>query len=124
MTSEPNELVGRSAGGATQDGWDASASSVRQIPPPAAATHNRQGAPAGADALPQLGSIASAVTRPDSCVLGPCWVSGLKNWESSPGTSGVTGPSGCQAPGVVPAAAASGDAEVPAPRDGVCASAS
>ena len=37
------------------------ASSVRQMPPPAAATHSRQPWPG----LPQFGSIASAVTRPD-----------------------------------------------------------
>src|SRR5436190_23887368 len=103
--SEPNALVGRSAGGAIQDGWAASALLVRQIPPPAAATHNRHGAPDGADALPQLGSIASAVTRPDSCVDGPVCVAGSKNWPDSPGTLGVTGPSARHAPGVVLTAA-------------------
>src|SRR5436190_9422588 len=104
--SEPNALVGRSAGGAIQDGWAASALLVRQIPPPAAATHNRHGAPDGADALPQLGSIASAVTRPDSCVDGPDCVSGSKNCDGSPGTLGVTGPSALHAPGAAATAAA------------------
>src|SRR3954447_26981263 len=54
--SEPKALVGRSAGGAPHVGGAASASLVRQMPPPAAATHSRQGAPEGAEALPQLGS--------------------------------------------------------------------
>src|SRR4051794_18485994 len=70
-TSEPNAFVGRSSRGASQAGCAASALFVRQIPPPPAATHSRHGAPPGADALPQLGSMASAVTRPDSCVVGP-----------------------------------------------------
>src|SRR3954454_1562009 len=78
MISEPKLLVGRSFGGAIQAGVAASALFVRQMPPPAAGTHSRQGAPAGADALPQLGSIASAVTRPDSLVEGPVCVSGSK----------------------------------------------
>jgi hypothetical protein len=69
--SEPKLLVGRLLSGAIQAGVAAVASFVRQTPPPAAATHSRHGAPAGADALPQLGSIASAVTRPDSLVDGP-----------------------------------------------------
>src|SRR5690349_18339100 len=102
--SEPKALVGRSSGGAIQAGVAASALSVRQMPPPAAATHSRHGAPAGADDLPQFGSIASAVTRPDSCVLGPCCVAGSKNWPDCPGTFPVTGPSADQAPGVAESA--------------------
>src|SRR4051812_39302035 len=70
------------------------------MPPPAAATQSRQGAPEGAEALPQLGSIASAVTRPDSWVDGPLCVVGSKNCPASPGTSVVAGPSASQAPGV------------------------
>src|SRR5690349_15101162 len=62
--SDPNAFVGRSDGGAIQVGCAASASLVRQMPPPAAATQSRQ------LCAPQFGSIASAVTRPDS------WVSG------------------------------------------------
>src|SRR5512132_1670935 len=69
------------------------------MPPPAAATQRRQGAPAGADGLPQLGSIASAVTRPDSCVEGPVCVAGSKNCEASPGMFVPTGPSASHAPG-------------------------
>ena len=75
------------------------------MPPPAAATQRRHGAPAGADALPQFGSIASAVTRPDSCVAGPVPVAGSKNCEASPATFGVTGPSARQAPGLAACAA-------------------
>src|SRR3954452_7757134 len=75
------------------------------MPPPAAATHRRQKAPLGADALPQFGSTASAVTRPDSCVAGPVWVAGSKNWEASPETFGVTGPRACQGPGATAVAA-------------------
>src|SRR5437867_12669435 len=56
--SDPNAFVGRLAGGAIHDGAAASASLVRQIPPPAAATHSRHGAPAGAETFPQFGSIA------------------------------------------------------------------
>ena len=55
--------------------------------------------------MPQLGSIASAVTRPDSCVAGPVPVAGSKNCEASPATFGVTGPSARHAPGSRPAAA-------------------
>src|SRR6185295_1904035 len=97
MINEPKLFVGRSSGGAIQAGVAAVASSVRQIPPPAAATHNRQGAPEGADALPQLGAMASAVTRPDSLVDGPHWLIRSKNWPNSPGTSVFTGPIACQA---------------------------
>src|SRR5204863_5694820 len=81
-------------GGAIQCTGFASASLVRQMPPPAAATQSLQ--------LPvvQAGSIASAVTRPDSCVAGPVCVVGSKNCESSPATLGVTGPSAAQACGV------------------------
>src|SRR3954449_2471907 len=103
--SEPNAFVGRLAGGSIHAGCAASASFVRQIPPPAAATQRRHGAPAGADALPQLGSIASAVTRPDSCVAGPVPVAGSKNCEASPATFGVTGPSALHAPGLAICAA-------------------
>ena len=56
------------------------------MPPPAAATHRRQSPGA------QAGSMASAVTRPDSCVAGPVSVDGSKNCESAPVTFGVTGP--------------------------------
>src|SRR5689334_15548248 len=72
--NDPKALVGRSSGGAIQVGCAASALAVRQMPPPAAATHNRHGALDGADALPQFGSIAIAVTRPDSWVVGPVMV--------------------------------------------------
>src|SRR3954469_17419648 len=41
--SEPKEFVGRSSGGAIQAGVPASALFVRQMPPPAAATHSRHG---------------------------------------------------------------------------------
>src|SRR4029078_13213594 len=82
-----------------QAGVPAMASFVRQMPPPAAATHSRQGAPAGAEALPQFGSMASAGKRPDSTVDGPVWVSGSKNWPDSPGMSVLTGPSADHAPG-------------------------
>jgi hypothetical protein len=71
----------------------ASASSVRQMPPPAEATHSLQSPGA------QVGSIAIAATRPDSCVVGPSSVTGSKNWDASPATFGVTGPSSVQRPG-------------------------
>src|SRR5438094_7169832 len=90
--SDPNAFVGRSAG-AIHSGRAASASLVRQIPPPAAATQSRHGAPRGAERLPQLGSTANAVTRPDSCVSGPDCVAGSKNCVVTPATFGVTGPS-------------------------------
>src|SRR6476659_1669275 len=106
MISEPNAFVGRSSGGAIQLGGEASASFVRQIPPPAAATQSRQGAPTGAEAFPQLGSIASAVTRPDSCVVGPWSVTGSRNCEASPEMFGVTGPRADQAPGLAASEAA------------------
>src|SRR5262249_54333337 len=61
--------------------------------------HSRHGAPAGADALPQFGSMARAVTRPDSLVDGPVWVTGSKNWLVSPTTLVLTGPTGSHAPG-------------------------
>src|SRR6478672_2630670 len=96
--SEPKLLVGSASGGAIQAGAAAMASFVRQMPPPAAATQSRHGAPAGADALPQLGSMASAVTRPDSLVDGPVCVTGSKNWPDSPGMFVLTGPSAVQAP--------------------------
>src|SRR5690242_12803946 len=105
MAREPNAFVGRVSGGAIHSGDAASALLVRQMPPPAAATHNRHGAPDGADRLPQFGSIASAVTRPDSCVVGPVWVTGSKNCEDSPGTFGVSGPSAVHAPGAAVCAA-------------------
>src|SRR4051794_17928275 len=69
--SEPNAFVGRSSGGAIHVGCAASALFVRQMPPPAAATQSRHGAAADAERLPQFGSMARAVTRPDSCVVGP-----------------------------------------------------
>ena len=65
------------------------------MPPPAAATHSLQLNAA------QPGSIASAVTRPDSCVAGPVSVLGSRNWESWPATLGVTGPRLFQCSGVV-----------------------
>ncbi len=65
--SEPNELVGRPAETDSQSGWAARALPVRQMPPPAAATHTRQVAGTGA----HVGSIASAVTRPDVVVARP-----------------------------------------------------
>src|SRR3954468_24733581 len=57
----PKALVGSPFSSAVQRTSAALASFVRQMPPPAAATHSRQPW-AG---LPQLGSIASAVTRPE-----------------------------------------------------------
>src|SRR5256885_1196715 len=61
------------AGGAIHAGFAAIALFVRQIPPPADATHRRHGALAGAVALPKFRSAASAVTLADSrvavCVL-------------------------------------------------------
>src|SRR3954469_14213258 len=59
--SEPNAFVGRPSSIGVQRTLTAFASSVRQRPPPAAASHSRQPWPG----LPQLGSIASAVTRPE-----------------------------------------------------------
>src|SRR5690242_9239965 len=95
---EPNALVGRSPEGGIHVGWSASASSVRQMPPPAVAIHTRQspGTHAGSEAI--------ALTRPDSCVAGPCCVVGSKNWEASPATSGVDGPKLVQAPGAAASA--------------------
>src|SRR4051794_27284885 len=122
--SDPNALVGRASGGAIQVGCAARASFVRQMPPPAAATQSRQGAPEGADDLPQLGSTASAVTRPDSCVGGPDCVAGSKNCEASPETLGVTGPRACQAPGAAAAAAWNVAADPNAPGAAWCGFAS
>ena len=79
-----------SPGGGFQSTWSASASSVVHTPPPAAATAIRQ-SPAV-----QAGSIAICTTRPDSWVAGPVSVSGSKNCDGSPGTSGWNGPSSCQ----------------------------
>ncbi len=90
--TEPNAVVGRSAGGGFQFTWAANASSVVQTPPPAAETAIRQSPGA------QAGSSARAVTRPDSCVAGPVSVSGSKNCEGSPGTFGVNGPSSVHDP--------------------------
>src|SRR4051794_1126540 len=59
--SAPNAFVGSPLSIAVQATWPAFASSVRHRPPPAAATHRRQPFPGA----PQLGSIASAVTRPE-----------------------------------------------------------
>src|SRR4051794_23409596 len=59
--SAPKAFVGSPLSMEVQVTVAALASSVRQRPPPAAATHRRQPCPAA----PQLGSIASAVTRPD-----------------------------------------------------------
>src|SRR5262245_44981309 len=95
--SEPNAFVGSVSGGAIHVGCVASALFVRQMPPPAAATQSRQGAPAGADAFPQFGSMASAVTRPDSWVVGPVSVTGSRNWDASAGTFPVSGPSAVHA---------------------------
>jgi hypothetical protein len=69
--------------------------------------------------LPQLGSIASAVTRPDSCVDGPVCVLGSKNWPDSPGTLPVTGPSACQAPGVAELACWKAESVVNVERSGL-----
>src|SRR5689334_10089614 len=77
--SEPKALVFSPSSIGVQVGLVSSAFSVRQIPPPAAATQRRQPSPS----VPQLGSIASAVTRPDSCVGGPVWLSRSKNCEAS-----------------------------------------
>src|SRR3954462_10864013 len=68
------------------------------MPPPAAATHSLQ-SPAW-----QAGAIASAVTRPDSCVPGPRIVSGVKNWGAPPATFGVFGPRLDQAAGATASA--------------------
>src|SRR4051794_9971175 len=54
---------------------------VRQTPPPAAPTQIRQPCPGS----PQLGSIAMAVTRPESIVSRPVYV-------TRAGTRGVNGP--------------------------------
>ena len=87
--SEPNELVGSFCDGAFHLTSWASASGVRHTPPPAAATHARQ----PACFLPQLGSMAIAVTRPEFVVGVPVPVCVLKNCVASAATSGVTGPS-------------------------------
>jgi hypothetical protein len=91
--SDPNAVVGRSERGAVHCGCSASASAVRQMPPPAAATQARQ------LPLSHAGSTAIAVTRPDSWVGGPCWVTGSKNCDASPATFGVIGPRPAQLPG-------------------------
>src|SRR4051812_30966439 len=96
---DPNAFVGSVLDDGVQWTLSASASSVRQIPPPADAIHNRQ--------LPgaHTGSTAIAATRPDSCVAGPCSVTGSKNCEASPETFGVTGPRRVQWPGAADRAA-------------------
>ena len=59
-TSEPSALVGRPAVTACHVGCGSRPLFVRQMPPPAAATHTRQPEPA-----PQFWSMASAVMRPE-----------------------------------------------------------
>src|SRR3954470_16646701 len=66
---------------AAQVGVVASPFAVLQTPPPAAPTHTRQPWPGS----PQLGSIAIAVTRPESMVSRPVYV-------TRAGTRGVNGP--------------------------------
>src|ERR1044072_3455353 len=91
---EPKAFVGRSLDGGIHWTFSASASLVRQMPPPADATHIRQ-----PSSVLHTGSTASAATRPDSWVVGPCCVTGSKNCDASPDTFGVTGPSRVQCPG-------------------------
>src|SRR3954447_1848282 len=64
---EPIELLVRPVSTGSQATCPAKASAVRQIPPPAAATHSRQPW-AG---CPQCGSTAIAVTRPELVVGEP-----------------------------------------------------
>src|SRR3954467_14851093 len=83
--SEPNALVGRPSSIALHAGVAAVAFAVRQSPPPAAAIHSRQPLPG----LPQLGSTASAVTRPEV-------IESLRLSVVAPGAKGVVGPSRSQ----------------------------
>src|SRR3954467_12234619 len=95
--SEPNALVGRPSSIALHAGVAAVAFAVRQSPPPAAAIHRRQPLPG----LPQLGSTARAVTRPE--VSETLRLSGV-----GPGARAVVGPSSSQSAPTVAAASALG----------------
>src|SRR3954470_6955682 len=79
--SEPNAPVVRPVVDGVQLTPAASASAVRQMPPPAAAIHARQPLPG----RPQFGSTARAVTRPEFVVGAPVYV-------TSRGTRGTNGP--------------------------------
>src|SRR4051812_35076152 len=82
--NEPIALVGRPVSTASHSGTVALASSVRQMPPPAAAIHRRQ-----LPGDPQEGSIAIAVTRPEV-------TESLRLSVTGPGANGRSGPKNCQ----------------------------
>src|SRR4051794_41507483 len=80
--------VGSPLGCAVQCGDSASASSLRQMPPPAVATQARQ-APLPVCPASQVGLTTSAVTRPEVNESRRLSVVG-------PGVNGTSGPANCQ----------------------------